>query len=368
MKNIGFIIVTRTLFFFLLASSFFNCTNTRSKRANGSNIINQETYNGFAVSDFCRSLSAGNRILEEEDWNVWCFSPIWGEDGKVHAFLSRWRDDNFHNWLTESEIAHAVADHPEGPYTVTRTVLTGRGEGFWDAHTIHNPTVYKVGDKYALFYIGNNLTLAEQNNAHHASTQRVGLAIADSLTGEWRRVSDELRILDTSPDKSEWDSYLTTNPALLLHPNGEYWLYYKAWDRNNDNLRKMGLAIAQNIEGPYVKHPDNPLVDFSHLNRQVEDAYVFFYNNKFYMVMRDMGVIHPHVGLLLESDDGITWSEPMLGYHNNAYYFGGDIKRFERPQVLMKDGVPTHLFLSLMGGKYNTSSAAVLKIDASKLK
>lgn len=327
----------------------------------------KETYDGFVVSDFCRSLSSVGRILEEEDWNVWCASPIWGEDGKVHAYISRWRGGH-DNWLTESEIAHAVADQPEGPFTVTRTVLSGRGNGFWDAHTIHNPTVYKVGDKYALFYIGNNLTLAEQNNAHHASTQRVGLAIADSLTGEWRRVSDELPILDTSPDKSDWDSYLTTNPALLLHPNGEYWLYYKAWDRNNDNLRKMGLAIAQNIEGPYVKHPDNPLVDFSYLNRQVEDAYVFYYNEKYYMVMRDMGVIHPHVGLLLESDDGIKWSEPMLGYHNNAFYFGGEVKRFERPQVLMKDGVPTHLFLSLMGGKYNTSTAAVLKIDATKLR
>ena len=33
----------------------------------------------------------------------------------------------------------------------------------------------------------------------------------------------------------------------------------------------------------------------------------------------------------------------------------------------MKDGKPTYIFLALMGGKYNTSSAAVLKIDHSKL-
>ena len=35
------------------------------------------------------------------------------------------------------------------------------------------------------------------------------------------------------------------------------------------------------------------------------------------MVMRDMGVIHRNVGLMLESDDGINWSEPMLGYHED---------------------------------------------------
>ena len=84
------------------------------------------------------------------------------------------------------------------------------------------------------------------------------------------------------------------------------------------------------------------------------------------MVMRDMGVFYPHVGLILESEDGINWSEPKLGYKTSKDYFGGKIERFERPQILMKDGKPTHLFLAFMGGKYNTSSGAVLKIDNSK--
>ncbi|WP_448248512.1 sulfatase-like hydrolase/transferase [Thalassotalea agariperforans] len=320
-------------------------------------------YQQVTQSKFSEQLKSGTRILERENWNVWGASPIVDENGKYHLFYSRWRGDHG-AWLTHSEIAHAIADHPEGPYTPLGTVLTGRGGEHWDADTIHNPTIQKVGDQYALFYIGNNLKRSNDFDDHHASTQRIGLALSDNIYGPFQRVQQE-PIIETSANRKDWDSYLTTNPALLQHPNGEYWLYYKAWDKYNDNMRKMGLAIAKDITGPYRKHPKNPLVSFTHLNKQVEDAYVFQHNDKFQMIMRDMGVIHPHVGLLLESNDGIHWGEPMLGYKTNIDYTNEvDIQRMERPQVLMQSGKPTHLFLALMGGKTNTSSAFVMPISS----
>ncbi|MDU0353426.1 glycoside hydrolase family protein [Paraglaciecola aquimarina] len=313
-------------------------------------------------SAFSKRLSTGKRILEQKNWNVWGTSPIIGDDGRIHVFYSRWRGTHS-KWLSHSEIAHAVADTPEGPYTVLGTVLSGRGEGHWDADTIHNPTIQKVGDKYALFFIGNNLANATQYDGHHASTQRIGLALSDSLYGPFKRVSEQ-PILEVSPNKEDWDSYLTTNPALLQHPNGEFWLYYKAWDKYNDNMRKMGVAIAKDIKGPYIKHPKNPLVNFAQYKKQVEDAYVFIENNKFYMIMRDMGVIHPHVGLMLDSDDGINWSAPQLGYRTNVDFTDeSKIQRMERPQVLMQDGKASYLFLALMGGKYDTSTGFVLKLN-----
>ncbi|AWB65288.1 glycosyl hydrolase family 43 [Saccharobesus litoralis] len=318
-------------------------------------------------SKFSQALTNGKRILQEKNWNVWGISPIKGDDGKIHVFFSRWRGTHG-RWLSHSEIAHAVADKPEGPYKVLGTVLTGRGGEHWDADTIHNPTIQKVGDKYALFFIGNNLKRAADYDGHHASTQRIGLALSDSLYGPFVRVSDD-PILDISQDKNQWDSYLTTNPALLQHPNGEYWLYYKAWDKYNDNMRKMGVAIAKDIKGPYTKHPKNPLVSFSSIKKQVEDAYVYHSGNKFYMIMRDMGVIHPHVGLMLDSYDGINWSKPKLGYRTNTYFLPDEqkVERMERPQVLMENGKPKYLFLALMGGEYKTSTAFVLEIDQTKL-
>ena len=165
-------------------------------------------------------------------------------------------------------------------------------------------------------------------------------------------------------DAKAWDSYLTTNPALFVHPNGEFWLYYKAWDRANDNMRKMGVAVSKKIEGPYERSPLNPLVSFAAQKKQVEDAYVWREGGTYYMLMRDMGVIHPHVGLLLTSADGLKWSAPELGYETSDHYFPGEkVQRFERPQILMQDGKARYVFLALMGGRTGTSSAAVLRID-----
>lgn len=314
-------------------------------------------------SDFCNSLSPVGRILEFKDWNVWCCSPIYDDPGNVHVFFSRWRGEH-NNWLSNSEIAHAFADKPEGPYQLTGTILKGQGEGHWDANTIHNPTIHKVGNYYALFYIGNNLQVADMNNAHHASTQRIGLAISEKLQGPYKRVGNDGLIVDVSKNSEEWDSYLTTNPALLQHPNGEYWLYYKSWDRNNDDLRKMGVAIAKNILGPYIKYEGNPIIDFSDLGAQVEDAYVWYEDGSFHMIMRDMGVINPRIGLYLTSDDGLNWSEPEIGYRENIFYFPDEkLERFERPQLLVKNNRSEYLFMALNGGKYGKSSAAVLKIN-----
>ncbi|MCC2685658.1 MAG: glycosyl hydrolase family 43 [Paenibacillaceae bacterium] len=306
-------------------------------------------------SRICNRLVPVGRILEEPGYHVWCCSPIDGEDGKVHVYFSRWPLETTHGgWLTHSEIAHAVADRPEGPYRVTGTVLQGRGGNHWDAITIHNPTVQKVGNRYAMFYIGNSDGTVD--------TQRIGLALSDSLDGPWERVGDG-PILDVSPNRFDWDSYITVNPALLQHPNGQFWLYYKAWDRYNDNLRKMGLAVADRIEGPYLRHPSNPLVDFSPIGSQVEDAYVYIEDGRFHMIMRDMGVFSPRTGLYLHSEDGLVWSEPQLGYDRSDVYFGGTTERMERPQLLIRGGKAAYLFVALMGGSSGTSSGAVFRVE-----
>jgi len=324
------------------------------------------------VSDFARRLVPVGRILETEGWYVWCCAPIEGPDGKCHVFYSRWpAERKMGGWLNGCQIAHAVADSPEGPYTHLQTVLAPRGPGFWDATTCHNPHIQFIDGQYCLFYMGNS--------NGRTDTKRIGLATADSLSGPWRRPDRPL--LEPGPPGA-WDDHCTTNPAFLKHPNGQYWLYYKSWntaesERASDPAirgnRKYGLAISEHLQGPYRRHPANPIIDFSTLgqNRQFEDAFVWLEDGRFRMIGRDMGVFDHEVGLYLESQDGIRWGQPKIAYFAARHYIEQPpapphLKRYgrlERPQVLLRNGRPAYLFTSSQGGKYQTASGFVFRIE-----
>src|SRR5690606_19145375 len=44
------------------------------------------------------------RSLALDDYYIWCSSPIWGDDGKVHLFYSRWKKEKgMSGWLRGSE-------------------------------------------------------------------------------------------------------------------------------------------------------------------------------------------------------------------------------------------------------------------------
>lgn len=323
-----------------------------------------------AYAEFSKHLRPIGRILELEGYYVWCNAPIEGPDGRTHVFFSRWpAAKGMGGWINCCEIAHAVAPAPEGPYTVTGTVLAPRGRGYWDATSCHNPHVQKVGDRYALFFMGNSNGKTD--------TKRVGLALADSLDGPWRR--PDAPLLDAGPMGS-WDDHCTTNPSFIRHPNGQYWLYYKSWNTAEYDAgkppvrgnRKYGLAIADKLEGPYVRHPKNPLIDYSGRgeNRQCEDAFIWRADGKFKAVMRDMGIFNHQVGLYLESDDGLSWSEPKIAFHPLRDYINqppapkhlSKYGRLERPQLLLRNGRPAYLFSASQGGKYETASGFIFKI------
>lgn len=321
-------------------------------------------------SPFAKRLQPVGRALELEGYYVWCNSPIIGDDGKVHVFFSRWKaEKKMGGWINGCEIVHAVANTPEAAFTVLETVLAPR-PGYFDATTCHNPLIKKVDGKYLLFYMGNS--------NGKTNTKRIGLAIADSLYGPWKRPDEPLLLPGA---EGAWDDHCTTNPAFIKHPNGEYWLYYKSWntkdyETSKDPLirgnRKYGLAIAKSIEGPYIKHDANPVIDFSAKgnNRQFEDAYVWMEKKKFNMIARDMGFYNHENGILMQSKKGVHWTDPKIAYYATNKYIQqppapAHLKkygRFERPQVLLIDDKPAYLFTTSQGGKYMTASSFIFKI------
>ncbi|OON65615.1 glycoside hydrolase family protein [Hymenobacter sp. CRA2] len=324
---------------------------------------------------FSKYLKPVGRRLEMEEYYVWCNSPIYGPDGRVHVFFSRWpRSKGMGGWLNGCEICRAVADTPESPFVYQETVLAPRGPGYWDATTCHNPHIQHVDGKYALFFMGTS--------NGKTNTKRIGLATADRLEGPWTR--PDAPLLLPGPEGS-WDDHCTTNPAFVKHPNGQYWLYYKSWNTREYETstdptvrgnRQYGLAVAKRLEGPYVKYAGNPVIDFSKMgdnqqNKQFEDAFVWRQHGRFCLLARDMGVYNHEVGLYLESEDGRQWSYPKVAFLPIREYGVQEppapkhLKRYgrlERPQLLLKDGKPAYLFCASQGGRYMTASSFVFRI------
>lgn len=325
----------------------------------------QDNYAAFS----CRLKPVG-RVLERENFYVWCNSPIYGPDGAVHVFYSRWpAARGMGGWLNASEIVHAIAPTAAEPFTDIGVVLSPRGGDFWDATTCHNPHIQKVGNQYALFYMGNANGKTD--------TKRIGLAIAPSLHGPWQRSDKPL--LEPGP-AGAWDDHCTTNPAFVMAPDGRCLLYYKSWNtaeymsakgsiRGN---RKYGLAIADRFDGPYSKYGHNPVIDFSARgdNRQFEDAFVWREGDHYSMLARDMGIYSHEVGLYLESRDGVVWSAPRIAYDALGHYVQEGaapphLKRYgrlERPQLLLRDGNAEYLFTAAQGGRFGTSSGFVFLV------
>lgn len=321
-------------------------------------------------SEFSKHLKPIGRRLELEGYYVWCNSPIEAPDGKIHVFFSRWKTEKkMSGWINGSEIAHAVADHAEAPFTVTGTILAPRGPGFWDATTCHNPLIKNFNGRYYLYFMGNS--------NGKTNTKRIGVAVSDSLYGPWTRPDAPLLLPGST---GTWDDHCTTNPAVIQHEEGGYWLYYKSWNTKEYEQasgairgnRKYGLAVSAYPEGPFVKYDKNPVIDFSNRgnNAQFEDACIWHDKNKYHIIARDMGFFNHENGIILHSGKGIKWSDPKIAYEAVSKYIDqpaapAHLKkygRFERPQLLLHHGKPAYLFTTSQGGKYMTSSPFIFKI------
>ena len=333
--------------------------------------ITDQSFSENTISEFSKKIKPIGRILELEGYYVWCNTPVYDKEGKVHVFFSRWQEKyGMSGWISKCEIAHAVADTPESEYSIIDTVLSPR-EGYFDATTCHNPHIKYFNGKYYLFYMGNS--------NGKTNTKRIGLAIADSLNGPWKR--SDVPLLETG-EYGSWDDHCTTNPSVIHHPNGQFWLYYKSWnDAEYNNApkgtirgnRKYGLAIAEKIEGPYIKYKGNPVIDFSSdgQNKQLEDAFVWYENKIFKLIARDMGFFNHSVGLYFESKDGINWNAPKIAYYGLDHYITqppapSNLKRYgrvERPQLLLNGNTPEYLYAASQGGKFKTSSGFLFKLD-----
>jgi hypothetical protein len=303
-------------------------------------------------SNFISHLEFKGEVISEPNHHIWCSSPIRDKKGNIHVFASRWETKYQFDpgWARNCEIVQYVSKSPEGPFVYKRTILKGSPENAnWMRFAPHNPTIVKVGKKYALLFIANNGYKEEGFPAN----QRIGMAITDDLNGEFKLVENDGLILSPPSDSTIWcynSKVGVNNPTLLQHPDGRFFLYFKAMVKNQP--RRMGVAISSQLEGPYQIQP-KPLTD----NKgTIEDGIAFMLKDTICLLCTDCyGDFDNGGGQLWTSTNGINFnSKPYPGYHNLSYYTVVDKKNvtnywsycgLQRPALLLeKNGLPSYLY------------------------
>ncbi|MCL3779028.1 hypothetical protein EMN47_01375 [Prolixibacteraceae bacterium JC049] len=297
--------------------------------------------------------------ISDENYTIWGSSPIMGDDGKVHVFCARWPEFNVDpGWRRSCEVAHYVAERPEGPYTFVDVAVRGTGkDGDWDKFAPHNPEIKKIGDYYAIVFIAND----NPERGFHPANQKIGLVYSKSLNGPWKKAGKNGLILEASNDSTHWTygSGLGVDNPCITEIDGKVVVYFKAKTeeiKGHTGKARYSFATADNIEGPY-KMSDQPMTDN---DSYLEDATCFSYNGKHYLITNDNhGEMSGVKGgaVLWESESGFHFSldKASVAFRRMPAYFKaydeskvskvyGSQAKFERPKILMIDGKPAYLF------------------------
>ncbi|WP_269542231.1 glycoside hydrolase family protein [Cerasicoccus fimbriatus] len=306
--------------------------------------------------------------LRQPDYWVWGSSAIKGEDGRYHLFTARWsKQVSFLHWAANSEIIRSVADQPEGPYKFEEVVFGHEPDsGRWDAGAVHNPNIHYHDGTYILFYIGVNYPGPRPSTPDNPMTQqwadawntkRTGIATSKSIYGPWKRLDAPIM----QPRAGQWDAAIISNPAACVREDGSVTVLYKSADVLHPvgqfpGRFRLGVAHAPHWSQPFTRLSDQPIQVVGYPDQHIEDPYLWHTGERYEMVCKDMGgevVGQPQAGIFMHSEDAIHWhlGEPPMSYSRTVDFDDGTQTTFpkrERPQMLIENGKPTHLFNAIL--------------------
>lgn len=240
----------------------------------------------------------------EEGVNRRDASSIIKVDTKYYVWYTR-NTDTQSSWLN-ADLWYATS--VDGlTWTEQGPAVERGGEGAWDAYSVFTCNILVAEGKYYLVY---------QAKAFNKQRNVVGMAKADSPDGPWEKLPEP--ILETTADGKyrhenttgdsqwldylevgSWDSGAVHDPGVIKR-GGKYLLYYKAHQIGSKMHAdsKIGVAVSDKPEGPYVKHHLNPVMNSGH------EVWVWPYKSGIAAIVDWAG---PEKGTIQYSEDGINF-------------------------------------------------------------
>ncbi len=147
-------------------------------------------------------------------------------------------------------------------------VWTEKGEalargavGSWDQRSVFTPNILVAEGRYWLFFTAVPETFVPRGP--NTTPTAIGVAVSDAPDGTWEKLAEN-PVLKISADPNAFDS-LRVDDACLIVRNNQYWIYYKGRQQGKSPAQtKMGVAMADKPQGPYVKYVGNPVILGNH--------------------------------------------------------------------------------------------------------
>ncbi len=162
-------------------------------------------------------------------------------------------------------MGYATANAPTGPWTrgtdpngQPYLILTWGPPGSWDDSRVAEPYLFKDGDTYYVYYMGDRQPYAAKEEIGVATTSAADFPLGPG-GGNWTKYAGN-PVLPLNPDPSSWDHWLCADPSVMkvgsryyLHYTGSA-IYggYQGW--------KLGIAYADSPFGPWTR-PSSPTLD-----------------------------------------------------------------------------------------------------------
>lgn len=285
-------------------------------------------------------------LFTEEGYYVWCGTMFKFRDA-YYLIYSRWEKSlGFQAWVTDSKICLAKANSLDGEFRHLKVLFDYEGNSPDERRVCHNPTVLVHAGKIYLYF---TMTYGTGDYWENRNRQRIGVAWCEDPEGEWVRMPNP--VIDITP--GSFDSLLTSNPAVMITPEGKVLMLYKAVTAEGEfpvgGAVLIGAAMADSPLGPFKKSGKpqfvNPEAPWS-----VEDPYIWHENGWFYALVKDYHGYFTKVKThwsgstaLFRSCDGFNWEpDPIhpLAYTNELEFEDEKVtlENLERPQLFFENG------------------------------
>ncbi len=242
-----------------------------------------------------------NPIVEVGGTGTWddakVADPVVHKDGSTyHMWYHGEPDGSF-----QSQIGHATASSPEGPWTkdVANPIITFGT--YWDSFALTRPSVVEKDGTWYLFY----------SALGHVAPWSVELATASSPDGPWTKsASAPLMVAD-----KVYEGELVRNPSVLYDDEEGIWKMWYSAEGIGGEGRIWCYATSPEAVGPWTKWPGNPIAeppeDGSYLGSGLNGIHMQKYDGRYVMAHNAMDAPHDEGGTsragLASSHNGSTW-------------------------------------------------------------